>query len=361
MATTPVVPTGATNFKNVAGPVPGLNTQVTNPTLDATNAQTKQAATDLTATPTTTGYTAEQAGSTGYTAQNQTANVYDAATRNASNWNLTPEQQTVQGQLQGIIASNSPLMQQAQTTALQQMNKRGLLNSSMAVGAGQQAVISQALPIASADAAAYQTQNKFNAEQANVAAAANQAATNEASKFGATAENVAAAANQAATNEASKFGASAANTAELSNVSATNRAAEFGASAENTAASQTATDINKNVNLMLDESMKVALANADSNTKIALQNIDATTRKDITDLEATYKVKMQATQSANEIFQQTTANISKIMENPDLTVAAKQAGVNMQKGYLKDAIDILSSISNIPDLTTLIDFKDVVS
>ena len=71
MATTPA--TNATNFENIAGPVKGLNTQVSNPTLAATNAQIKQGATELTAAPTVAGYTAEQAGSTGYTAQNQTA------------------------------------------------------------------------------------------------------------------------------------------------------------------------------------------------------------------------------------------------------------------------------------------------
>jgi len=69
---------------------------------------------------------------------------------------------------------------------------------------------------------------------------------------------------------------------------------------------------------------------------------------------------MQATQSANELFQQTTSNITKIMENADLTVAAKQAAVDLQKGYLKNAMEILSSITNISGLKDLITYDSPV-
>ena len=352
--------TGATNFENIAGPISGLNTQVKNPQANLTNEQLNTAAGQLTTDTTATGYDAALANANTYDAQNQAATNYNAATRDATAWNLDPAKETVQNQVSGIIAANSPLMQQAQANALQQMNKRGLVNSSMAIGAGQAAVLDKALPIAAADAANYSAASRFNAEQANIAGAGNQVATNEASKFGATASNVAAAANQAAINRAAEVNAAAKNAAEQGNAAAKNRASEFTAGAQNQAAAATAADINKTTNLMLDESMKIALSNADSNTKIALQNIDAQTRKDITNIEAFYKEQMQATQSANELFQQTTSNITKIMENPDLTVAAKQAAVDIQKGYLKNAIDILSSISKIPDLTKLINFDAVV-
>lgn len=57
----------------------------------------------------------------------------------------------VSERLNGIISSGSPYMQRAETLANQQMNKRGLINSSMAVGASQAAAIDSALPIAQAD------------------------------------------------------------------------------------------------------------------------------------------------------------------------------------------------------------------
>lgn len=66
-------------------------------------------------------------------------------------WTITPEQ-TVQGQLSGILNSGSPLMQQAKTTGLQTANARGLLNSSLAAGAAENAMIGSATPIATSDA-----------------------------------------------------------------------------------------------------------------------------------------------------------------------------------------------------------------
>lgn len=80
--------------------------------------------------------------------------------------------QTVAGQIDQIIAADSPLMQRAATRADQQMNKRGLMNSSMAVGAGQAAVMDAALPIAQADAQTYaasQTQQNLFKHQTALA------------------------------------------------------------------------------------------------------------------------------------------------------------------------------------------------
>lgn len=52
-----------------------------------------------------------------------------------------------------ITSENSPIMQQARTTGLQQANRRGLSNSSMAIGASQAEAIRAAAPIASQEAA----------------------------------------------------------------------------------------------------------------------------------------------------------------------------------------------------------------
>lgn len=358
-----------------------------NPFATKTPAQLQQEAAAGTMQAGTTGYGAATAGATGYDAVGQKSSGYDASqaqatgygpsTATGTGWNVTSPQ-TVQGQLQGVIAADSPLMQQARAQSLAQMNRRGLINSSMAVGAGQEAVIKQALPIAQADAATYGQSAKYNADVANtmaqfnanvqnkaaefganaqnIIAASNTAAQNEAAKFGATAENVAAAANQAAINEAAKFGASAENAAALANAAAQNEAAKFEATAQNISASDFAKNVNANVANMMDQSMKIALANADSATKIELQNIDAQTRKDLAATEATYKNEMQASASANEIFQQTTKNIADIMANPDLDATAKQKAVDTQKNYLQGALAILSATSNIPGLKDLITF-----
>lgn len=74
---------------------------------------------------------------------------------------------TVQSQLAGILSRGSPLLDQAQSRALMNMNNRGLLNSSIANEAAQSAVISAALPIAQQDAATYFSQGRANQDASN--------------------------------------------------------------------------------------------------------------------------------------------------------------------------------------------------
>jgi len=74
---------------------------------------------------------------------------------------------TVQGQLNGILNSNSKLMKSAATQGKQQANQRGLLNSSMAVGASQNAMIQNAMPIAQQDAGYQQDLGKMEQQQQN--------------------------------------------------------------------------------------------------------------------------------------------------------------------------------------------------
>jgi hypothetical protein len=92
--------------------------------------------------------------------------------QNVAKVNVTPDA-TVEGRTAGIIASNSPLMQLAESRALQQANGRGLLNSSLAVGAGQNAVMDAATGIARQDAQTSANANAANAEALNKAGAAN--------------------------------------------------------------------------------------------------------------------------------------------------------------------------------------------
>jgi hypothetical protein len=76
-------------------------------------------------------------------------------------------QDTTSGQLQTIIAQDSPLMQQARAQAKQGMAARGLVNSSMAQGAGVAAMLEKATPIAAADASTYFNQGLTNQQSVN--------------------------------------------------------------------------------------------------------------------------------------------------------------------------------------------------
>ena len=90
-------------------------------------------------TPTIPPYTPSLATGAGYT---------------ATPYTVAPNQ-TVQDQVKQIVGNDSPLMQQAATIAKGKMSERGLLNSSIGIEAGQNAVIAQALPIAQQDANTY--------------------------------------------------------------------------------------------------------------------------------------------------------------------------------------------------------------
>ena len=86
----------------------------------------------------------------------------------AQAWQPTTDM-TVAGQVKNIVDQNSPLMQQAETKAKQEMAPRGLMNSSLAVGAGQQAVLNAALPIAQQDAQTHVTAARENTAAQNAA------------------------------------------------------------------------------------------------------------------------------------------------------------------------------------------------
>jgi hypothetical protein len=78
--------------------------------------------------------------------------------------------QTVEGRLNNLLAGDSKYLQTARDYALQSMNKRGLMQSSIAVGAAEDAAIRNALPIAQQDAQAQVGQdNTYNLHKYDVA------------------------------------------------------------------------------------------------------------------------------------------------------------------------------------------------
>jgi len=88
---------------------------------------------------------------------------------------------TVAGQMDKILSSNSPLLQRSKTRAAQAANSRGLLNSSMGVQAGEEAVLTAAMPMAQQDASTYANQGLVNqGAQNQFSTAANKFGTDSA-------------------------------------------------------------------------------------------------------------------------------------------------------------------------------------
>lgn len=83
---------------------------------------------------------------------------------NPTAWNVTPDQ-TVESRINGII--NGSVGEQARGRAMGTMNERGLSNSSIAIGAGEDAALTAAIPIATTDAGTFAKAAGYNADQNN--------------------------------------------------------------------------------------------------------------------------------------------------------------------------------------------------
>lgn len=241
----------------------------------------------------TLGAVPAQAQVSDATASTANAANATAATRDLDSGELTSNNIT------GLIAADSPLMQQASARALQQANSRGLINSSMAVGAAQGAVLDRATPIAQADAAA--RTNVLNSNQAN---------TQQTNVF-----------NAGQQQDANKFNA---------NLQTQN--SQFNAS----------------------EANKTGIVNASESNKILSQLMDQQNKLYLADIEASYKTLMQSEASATSLYQASVKNISEILMNPDLTPAAKTAAVANQNQLLKTGMEIIGKIGglNLDELLT---------
>lgn len=77
---------------------------------------------------------------------------------------FTASNSSVMDNISNVIKTDSPLMKMAETRAKQVANSRGLLNSSMAVQAGQDAILNVAMPIGQ-----QQADQNFRSNEANLA------------------------------------------------------------------------------------------------------------------------------------------------------------------------------------------------
>lgn len=95
--------------------------------------------------------------------------IYNAGNSGRDNAYVRDTQgnELVSQQLTGLLANDSPYIQQARLQAQQQANSRGALNSSIAAGSAQAAAIQAGMPIAQADAAAYQNAAAQNQQYLN--------------------------------------------------------------------------------------------------------------------------------------------------------------------------------------------------
>jgi hypothetical protein len=240
---------------------------------------------------------------------------------------VTPEQ-TVQGQVKQITDSGSPLMQQAERRANEASNRRGLINSSMAVGESQRAVYDAALPIAQQDATTH-VQTSFK----------NQDAVNASGAFLASAKNQADLANAQLGTDMSKF-----------NVSSMNDAMARGTEASNNAALAQLQSKTQMDQANLDASTRLQLGNLDSATRIQLSQMDMQNRSALMQIEKGYAQLLQANTNAANMYNQAVAAIANISQS-NLAPGAKDAAIQSQISLLQQGLAVTAEIARQRDST----------
>lgn len=241
----------------------------------------------------------------------------------------TPEQ-TVAGQMQGLMDPNNPFIQQARTRARVSGNARGLLNSSLIESAADSAAYDAALPIAQADAAQFGRAAEFNASTANQFAMADKAQAFDLEKMD----------RQAAITLSQM-------SAEQQNIVA-RLAAQQGYNLETINANQ--------VNDLAKFAAQVEAQNQQAEAKYGydrgLVEIQKASNLEIASLESQYRLQTQGSTSATSIMNQLSAMIARAMDNKDTTTEAKQAQIDYYLSTSNAALKLVGQFAGDVDLST---------
>ena len=234
----------------------------------------------------------EPIGSTQAKVTNMTATPAQTRDVTAVNRTVDKPTETVQGQLGSFLSSGSPILERAMARSDQEANKRGLRNSSIAIGAGQAAVIDAATPIATSDANIYNQAAGQNLQYQNQAASQNSQQGTQINQSNATEQN-----------------RSSAQNAQLSS--------------------------------------QIAQSNAENNVKMIIDKANNATKIAMTNLESQNKNLLQTNASASDLYKQSQSAISQIIMNKDLDAPAKNAAISQQLKLLQSGMSLIGNITGL--------------
>jgi hypothetical protein len=229
-----------------------------------------------------------------------TASSYTPSTYTATPYSVDPNA-TVASQIDKIISSGSPLMQQAEARARESMNARGMMNSSMAVSAAQSGLMDRALPIATQDSQSL-VQAGFNTSTAK------------------------------------------------------NQADQFGSTAKNTAAQTQVTQQNALEQTRMNNMSAIQIQTLQN--KGNLENIYAqgVVNKELTALTNNNKLLLQNSANASQLYAKQLEYMAAISGNKDLDETQKAQALRNSVAALQDALDIMTTISGLPAVTSTLTF-----
>jgi hypothetical protein len=259
----------------------------------------------------------------------------------ASEWNVGKDQ-TVEGRIGGLINDpNSILNQQAITLANQQMNARGLGNSSIAVSAAQDAMYKNALPIAQQDATTFAASSQFNSAEKNKMAmqAADNAARLQLQQIQSDTQ-MSIADKQIASQQAIATADNALR-ASIANLQAdTSMTQQEKLIASNELISRN----DQNLKLILQKATD-ANVKLDIDSKINLAKLDTQSKKEIVDLDAKYKSVLQTNSNAANLFGNYLSDVANISGNPNLNEQGKRDAYTNLNGHFVQGMTMLGDIS----------------
>lgn len=231
---------------------------------------------------------------------------YNPAQAEATPYTVDPTTGTTAGQIASIIASGSPLMQQARTNALEAANQRGLLNSTQAISAAQQGLINTALPIAQTDSGYY-------------------------------------------------------NSAMQKTADARNSMAQFNTTQTNTALGQASQASNALENTLLNNLSAYQIQQLQNSGQ--LQNIMAQggINEKITQMQNDNKLLLQASAGASQFYSQSLQYMQNIVTNADMPWGDKQKALQNMVNSTNDMLNVMANIGNTPDVSSLLTFSSGTS
>lgn len=218
---------------------------------------------------------------------------------------------TVQGQMTGLLGKNSQYMQRAQHKAMAAANSRGLLNSSIAAGAGTAAAIDSALPIAQQDAQTYSQQRLTNQDAAN------------------------------------KFTAARNTTRSDSLLSRQDYGQKRTLQSDNYKQ-----DLGRTKAAGYQDRLTARVNNAH---QVAMQRLQGSQQERLANIESNWRMQIQQNASAGEFYTRMSESMTNIMNNKDLSAAQQQAAINKQLELLGGGLTLLG---NINDMNLDLDFGD---
>jgi len=279
---------------------------------------------------------------------------------------------TVEGRLNSIIDKNSALQQSAATRANEQMASRGLVNSSMAVGAGQKAVIDSALPIATSDAAAMQGVKSSNAQAANAASALGatgaqqqQAITRQGEvqaglqesqgKIQASLQEGQGIIQSRLQQERGEIETALQTADAASKVDLQARAAVIDKELQELKGAQESTLSAQNAD-QAQAAAKLA-GEIELSNQTELKKLDGELDIKLETLKGNYQALITSTQSAANMYAQTSSSISAILAAPKLSMSSKQQIISQEIDLLQNGLQTIGNANNV-DFGNLLTFTN---